>query len=232
MNQHLIPDGIRDRSNRRGAGRLATVPAPWLVRGLLFLFQAGFVTRTATATEPTAKPARSQGSAATVDSTVETWQLERNPVAQPLVRARPITAADRPVPNIPPCGFERPVFWEGDDGIVVDATAFSDLRTVQGRRASAAGAAGSLVGRVVHDGQDARLVVKLLVHAGVIDAGIHAATTVTLVAAGRDGDGEWFRLASDARYWTNREHHEPFTFGVRVSAAGEVRVLDARALPE
>jgi len=162
----------------------------------------------------------------------ETWSLERNPVAQPLVRARPITTADRPVPGITPCGFGRPVFWQAADGIVVDEAFFSDLKTVHCRRATTFGPEGERVGRIVGRGHDSRQVVKLLVHAGVIDANIHAAATVDVVAGGHDASGDWFRLKSDASFWTNRENHERFEFAVRVSETGEIRVVHPRSLPE
>lgn len=162
---------------------------------------------------------------------LETWKLERNPVAQPLVKARRITTADQAVPGIPPCGFERPVFWKGEDGIVVDGAVFTDLRTVMGRRAATFAPAGEPVGRIVGRGHESRQVVKLLVHAGVIDANIHVAATVEVVAAGCDADGDWFRLASDASFWTSRENRERFEFGARVAETGEIRVVNAASLP-
>lgn len=165
-----------------------------------------------------------QGSDTTVTPVVEVWQLERNPVAQSIVRARHIAATDRAVAGIPACGFERPVFWRADDEIVVDETVFSELRTVQARRAATFAPAGELVGRVAARGRDPLDIVKLLVHAGVIDATIHVAATVHVLAAGRDATGAWFRLASDARFWTDREHHERFEFGVRILDSGEIHV--------
>jgi hypothetical protein len=168
----------------------------------------------------------------TMKPIAEAWELQRNPVAQPRVRARAITADDRPVEGIPACGFDRPVFWQADDEVVVDRTRFTDLTAVQGRLAEQFADTGKAVGRLVDRRQSGLEVVKLLVHAGIVDANIHAAATVTLVAAGRDGEGEWFKLASDARYWTNQENREIFEFGVRVAESGEIRVLNPRTLPE
>lgn len=162
----------------------------------------------------------------------ETWSLQRNPVAQPIVRARRLTAMDQPVPDIPSCGFEELVFVRAADEIAVNMAVFGDLTTVACRRAAAFGSEGERVGRIVTRGLDSRQVVKLLVHAGIIDATIHVAATVAVAAAGHDVGGDWLLLTSDATYWTNREHHERFEFGVRISVTGEIRVVNPRSLPK
>lgn len=224
--------GKRGSSASGGTGRPHTAgTVPRLVVVLIF---AGRIDQASVAVSapPASIPIPDARSRVAMDSASKTWDLQRNPVAQPMVRARGIAAADRPVAGIPPCGFEQPVFWQAADGVVVDATVFTDLKAVQGRRAATLGVAGAEVGRIIVRGHDPLEVVKLLVHAGVIDANIHAAATVGVVATGRDDGGAWFRLESDARFWTNRENRERFAFGVRVSDEGDIRVVPPGSLPQ
>lgn len=235
MTEWTTTRGHHRPSHGRDAGRLIAAGAAsrlvWAIAVVGLASLAGGA-HSAPPSEITARVDGSHTAMNTAKPESEVWILERNPVAEPLVRARGITAADEAVPGIPPCGFDRPVFWQTADAIVVDEAAFSDLKTVPGRRAATFAAEGERVGRIVAPGHDPRQVVKLLVHAGIIDANIHASATVEMLAAGHAGGDAWFRLASDASYWTDREHRERFEFGVRVSAAGDILVVHPRSLPQ
>lgn len=158
---------------------------------------------------------------------VERWQLERNPIAAPLIPARRIVLSDERVPGIPACGFSRPVFWNSGHEVVVDQDLFTDLRTVRARQARGLDPEGIVVGRVRHPKHDPRQVVKLLVTSGVVDANIHVVATVSLMEEGRNSRGYWARLISDDRFWTNRENRMLYDFAVVISFEGEIRLMDA-----
>jgi hypothetical protein len=160
----------------------------------------------------------------------ELWRLERTAVANSITRAVSLTGAERAVAGIPDCGFRRPAFRMVGREIVVDAAVFTDLRTVGARGAATFGPAGEIVGRIVADGHAPRNVVKLLVHAGVIDANVHLIATVAIMAEDRDGAGHWLRLLSDDRFWTDRDGRDVYAFGVRVSPAGLIRVVNPNSL--
>lgn len=163
---------------------------------------------------------------------LDVWQLERSAVANSVTRAVALTGAERAVAGIPECGFGKPVFRIVGREVVVDAAVFTDLRTVRARRAATLGPAGEIVGRIVANGHDPRNVVKLLVHAGVIDANVHLMATVAVVAEGRDVSGHWFRLLSDDRFWTDRDGRDLYAFGVRVSPAGLIRIVNPHSLDD
>ncbi|NUQ62876.1 MAG: hypothetical protein HUU20_10325 [Pirellulales bacterium] len=160
-----------------------------------------------------------------LEKPLECWQLERNPVACPLVPAREITESYAPVRGIPPCGFKGPVFWESSGQAVVDRALFTDLRTVRARQARELPPGGAIIGRILDTKHDPRQVVKLLVLSGIVDANIHVVATISLMEEGHDAKGYWCRLVSDDRYWTNQENRVLYDFALRLSPQGEIRLV-------
>ena len=160
-----------------------------------------------------------------MEKPLEQWQLEKNRLSGRIIQAREITESDRPVADIPACGFAGPVFWDSVGGSVADRNHFSDLQVVHARLARQLGPEGVIVGRVLDTNRDPRQVVKLLVLSGVVDANIHVVATVSLMEEGRDSQGYWCRLVSDDRYWTNGENRIIYDFAVRISTKGEIRLM-------
>lgn len=160
----------------------------------------------------------------------ELWHLERSAVSGRITRAVALHGGEEAVAGMPACGFPRPVFRMTGGEVVVDAALFSDLRTVPARAAATLGPAGETIGRIVTRDHDPREVVKLLVHAGVIDANVRLVATVAIVAEGRDDAGRWFRLLSDDRAWTGRDGRDLYAFGVRVSPSGTIRLVNPNSL--
>jgi hypothetical protein len=161
-----------------------------------------------------------------MNTVIERWELERNPIAVARIPARRIADSDEPILGIPRCGFSRPVFWSSGDEVVVDSGLFSDLRTVQARQAQKLGPDGIVVGRVRDAKHDPRQIVQLLVRSGVVDANIHVVATVSLLEEGRDAHGYWARLVSDDRFWTNQENRVLYDFAMRISDEGEIRLMN------
>lgn len=165
------------------------------------------------------------------DGPLHVWHLRRTGTAKSVFRAVHLTGAERAMAGLPGCGFATHVFRIVDREIVVDATVFTDLKTVRARHAATLGPAGEAIGQLVATGHEPRNIVKLLVHAGVIEANIHALATVAVMAEGRDAAGHWFRLLSDDRFRTDREGRDLYAFGVRISPAGMIRVTNPHSLP-
>lgn len=161
-----------------------------------------------------------------MNTVIERWELERNPVAVVRIPARRIADSDEPILGIPGCGFSRPVFWSSGVEVVVDSGLFGDLRTVHARQAQELGPDGIVVGRVRDAKHDPRQTVQLLVTSGVVDANIHVVATVSLLEEGQDAHGYWARLVSDDRFWTNQENRVLYDFAVQISAEGEIRLMN------
>ncbi len=161
---------------------------------------------------------------------IEVWTVERNPITAPIVPARDVSKADSPVPGIPECGFERPVFWNLDESPVVDRAVFTDLRSVKARSNRDLPKDGLLVGSILDSKHRPRDVIKLLVTSGVIDANIHVVATIHVMEEGKDSQGHWVKLVSDDRYWTNKEHQVFYDFAVHVSDRGEIRLVSVTKL--
>lgn len=166
-----------------------------------------------------------------LEKPIDRWRLERNPIAARTVPAREIVESNKPVNDIPPCGFAKPVFWfSSDQTVVVDRNQFTDLRTVRGQQSKELGPEGILIGRMLETKRDPRQVVKLLVLSGVVDANIHVVATVSLMEEGRDDQGYWCRLVSDDRYWTNQENRVLYDFAIRISSGGEIRLMHVNSM--
>lgn len=215
-NPHLQSGSSSQADSRRKPERMDSKPGPTLAGS-----NSSHAVRLLS--DPIVHPALQAGA-------FEVWRLERTAVANSITRAVPLTGAERAVAGIPDCGFRRPVFRMVGREIVVDAAVFSDLRTVRVRGAATFGPAGEIIGRVVAEGNAPRNLVKLLVHAGVIDANVHLVAAVAITAEGRDDAGHWFRLLSDDRFWTDRDGRDLYAFGVRVSPAGLIRVVNPNSL--
>lgn len=162
---------------------------------------------------------------------LEVWHLKRVGCVRSVTRAVHLTGAEHAAAGIPSCGFATPVFRTVGRETVVDAAVFTDLRTVRTRHAATFDPAGEAIGRLVVMGHEPRDVVKLLVHAGVIDSGSHAETTVAVMAEGHDDEGYWFRLLAEDQSRADHEHCNLYAFGVRVSPIGMMFVTNPHFLP-
>lgn len=162
---------------------------------------------------------------------LQVWHLERGGCVRSVTRAVHLTGAEQAAAGIPGCGFATPVFRTVGRETVVDAAIFTDLRTVRTRHAATFDPAGEAIGRLVVMGHEPRDVVKLLVHAGVIDSGSAAKTAVAVMAEGHDDEGHWFRLLAEERSRADQEHRDLYAFGVRVSPIGMMFVTNPNSLP-
>jgi hypothetical protein len=110
---------------------------------------------------------------------------------------------------------------------VVNEDVFTDLRMVRGKDAGALDPDGIAVGRVKLKDYDPVEVVQFLVASGIVDANIHVRASISGSHFTSEA-GEWFSLHSDDPYWTNRENHERYDFGVHIATNGTIRLINRR----